>query len=95
MALRSWISKVSEPLGDEIGEPRAGVRIVVAHADPHAGQQPVGDATRRLVGAIGDQHLVAAAEHGEQRQRDGGEAGGREHRAGRAFEVGDAFLDRG
>ena len=82
-------------VGDQRGDAAADARIVVARPRCPCGvSTPSRDAARRLVGAVGDQHLVAGVEHRQQRQRDRRQAGRGEHRAGGAFELGDDLLDR-
>jgi hypothetical protein len=72
----SCISKLSDPgrrgAADQIF--RALARVEVAHGDPEALQHVIAEPPRRLVDNVGDQHLVAGLEDGQQGAGEGGEA---------------------
>jgi hypothetical protein len=77
----------------EVGDTRPDARIIIARADAHALEKPVGETARRFVGTVGDENLVARIEAAHDCNRDCRQPRRSEEGAMRAFQLRDDRLD--
>ncbi len=62
------------PVAEQILDRRADQRVVINGSDAEPPQHVIAEAPRRLIDAVGDEHLVAARDESEQRGGDGRQA---------------------
>lgn len=72
----------------------ADLRIEIGGLDIHAPQIALAEGAGWTVGGIRHQQVIARVQRTHQRQRDGGKAGGRKHRAGGASKFAPCVLER-
>ncbi len=78
------------------GNAGADQRVIIGGGDAVAREHAVAEFPRRLIDAVGNEHVIAGVEHRQQRGRDRRESGGQERNAGAigAFELAQRIRKR-